>query len=641
MAEFELLERDGFARIGRLATPHGSIETPALLPVIHPDPARQPIPAPEIRDRFGFRAFITSSYICWRSSQLKARAAAEGIHRLLGVDSPVMTDSGAFQQHTYGHVEVGADEILEFQERIGSDIATVLDIFVEPSASLDETRQAVQETRQRTERARERHEGLLAAPVQGGHFPELRRESALAASQAGDILAIGGIVPLMEQYRFAELARILLAVRPALAPERLVHLFGAGHPLLFAFGALVGADLFDSSSYHKFARRGSVLLPSGTIPLETIREPICHCFLCQEIPLRRLNELDRVQRESHLARHNLLVCAEEMGRVRQAIRDGNLWELAERRAAGHPALHAALQTLLQGADLFLGVEPESRGSFRILGSLSRLRPAVERMNRRLSTWRKGKGPFRRTARIPPTASALRRIPALDAAGKPIWWESPTPLGWCPVELSDIYPAGPAIGPDSYDEAFSAADPPLVERAPPTPDPSANLHAWTARQIVGLLEWSFGSECASQLSTQTPQGERSHRSGRLRTIRVDGAPAFIVGRDGLPRPTWRGARALHVALPAPRSRVVVAPDAVPFVERGRTLFSAFVQSCDPGLVPGSSALLVDGEDRLIAVGRLVLAPEEMGRLRRGVAVRVTAHERSPVPTLEPEEPPLAP
>ncbi|EQD54143.1 Queuine/other tRNA-ribosyltransferase, partial [mine drainage metagenome] len=104
MVDFELLERDGLARLGRFTTPHGTIETPALLPVVHPDPARQPMPPREMRRVLGLGAVITSSYITWRTLPLRAIAERAGIHGLIGFDGPVMTDSGAFQQHAYGSV---------------------------------------------------------------------------------------------------------------------------------------------------------------------------------------------------------------------------------------------------------------------------------------------------------------------------------------------------------------------------------------------------------------------------------------------------------------------------------------------------------------------------------------------------------
>ena len=97
MADFELLDRDGLARRGRFTSPHGRVETPALLPVVHPDPARQPVTPEEMRNRLGIHAVITSAYITWRTPPLRTVAESEGIHRLLRFDGTVMTDSGAFQ----------------------------------------------------------------------------------------------------------------------------------------------------------------------------------------------------------------------------------------------------------------------------------------------------------------------------------------------------------------------------------------------------------------------------------------------------------------------------------------------------------------------------------------------------------------
>ncbi len=84
--------------------------------------------------------------------------------------------------------------------------------------------------------------------------------------------------------------------------------------------------------------------------------------------------------------------------------------------------------------------------------------------------------------------------------------------------------------------------------------------------------------------------------------------------------------------APRLRVIVRDDAVPFVREGRSLFSRFAGGVDPEIVPGASVLLVDRTDELLAVGRAELAAHEMGRLSRGAAVVVTAHARNPVPAI---------
>jgi len=635
---FELLERDGLARLGRFETPHGEIRTPALLPVVHPDPTRQPIAPSEIRRRFGFGAVITSSYITWRTPDLRERAERDGIHGLLAFDGPVMTDSGAFQQHAYGSVEVGPDEILNFQRRIGSDIPTVLDVFVEPSEGVDQAERGVQETIERARRARSLARGLLAVPVQGGLHDALRLASAQAASELGDVLAVGGVVPLLEQYRFAALARVLAAARPGLAPERVVHLFGAGHPASFAFAALFGVDLFDSSSYHKFARRGNLMFADGTVGIDGIREPVCRCTLCEDMPLTAVARLDTTERERRIAAHNLLMCAEEIGRVRQAIRDGTLWELAERRAGAHPGLLAGLRAAVRAGRTFLPTEPESRPTFRVVGATSGLRPAVIRFLTHVGRWREGRGPFETVTWRPLVPSILRRLPPTSADGTPRWYDIATPLGGIPFELSELYPIGCYVGLDEFEERPSEAPgapaPPAVEAA----TDEGWVDGWTARQVTGLFEWLYGRDEARRLDGIAFQADRSRRTGRLRRLRQGDRDLFLIGPDGLPRPTFAGARLLHERLPSPQARIIVAPDAVEFVERGRTLFSAFVAGGDSRLVPGSSALLVDGDDRLLAVGRLLLAPTEMGRLGRGVAVRVTAHARRPDPVPDPEPEP---
>jgi 7-cyano-7-deazaguanine tRNA-ribosyltransferase len=643
MGEFEVLERDGLARIGRLATPHGPLETPALLPVVHPDPSRQPISPKEIRRRFGLGAVITSAYITYRTPPLRARAEEAGIHGLLDFDGPVMTDSGAFQQHAYGHVEVRPDEILGFQRRIGSDIATVLDIFVEPTASLEEAEAGVAETTRRAKEGRELHRGLLAVPVQGGLFPDLRYRSAVEASETGDVLAVGGVVPLMEQYRFADLARAVLAARPALAPERVVHLFGTGHPMTFAFAALLGVDVFDSSSYHKFARRGSLMFPNGTISIDSLREATCRCFLCAELPLPEVARLSGDERERRIAEHNLLMCAVEVSEVRQAIRDGTIWELAERRAGGHPALIAGLRAIVRGVRVFLASEPESRSSFRYVGPTSGLRPSVIRFLARVDRWKLGKGTFRAHPLVPLLPSRLSATPTQDRSGVPVRYQTLTALGPVPLELTDHYPVGCYVGPDEFDQGPTrrlGTD----ELHGPSPDLEGVDYEgdrdwraeWEVRIVDALLEFHFGGDARTALDPTSFKVERSRRTGRLRSFVRDKQRVFVVGPDGVPRATFHGAQILREALPYPGRRLVVAPDAVEFVSKGKSLFSKFVAGGDSSLVPGGSAMLVTEDDELLAVGRLLLAPYEMGRLSRGVAARVTAHAHAPEPAEGPEE-----
>ncbi len=666
---FELVDRDGLARRGRLETPHGTVETPALLPVVHPDPSRQTVPPKELRETFGFGALITSSYILRRQPALAERAKQEGLHRYLGFTGAVMTDSGAFQQHAYGEVEVTPEEILAFQGAIGSDIATVLDEFVEPEAGWELARSGVETTIERSGRAREqRGSALLAVPVQGGLFPDLRARSAQAASQLGDVLAVGGIVPLMETYRFADLARVLSFTRPHLAPERPVHLFGMGHPMVFALGALFGGDLFDSSSYHKFAKRGTLLFPEGSVVLEDLQEEVCGCALCARTPITQLKDLPTAEREAHVARHNLLQCSLEIARVRQAIREGEIWELAERRSTGHPALAAALNEARRHPEVFLPSEPPSRRSFRVVMPESLERPSVARLRDRLQTWRAERtasGVVGVTERRPLSPSSLRNAPALapgPTEGDGMW-DVATPLGPVPLELTEIYPVGPFVGPQEFEARVAWTRPALrtdeggakegggapteapspgptvgaspAPGAPPASDPETTSRLWVQRHIHAILSWAWGEEAATALAREPLRARHSRATGRLRQVLRGEEVLFVIANDGLPRPTFAGGRALAAVLPPPRARVVAHADAVPFVREGRSLFSRHVLRADPSIAPDEPVLVTSEEGELLAVGRTLLSGPEMGRFRRGVAVRPSAHAKDPSPAVEEE------
>ena len=91
---FEITHKDVFGRIGKLDTPHGHIETPALLPVVN---LNLMLIAPSEMRQFGAEALMTNAYIIYRSPRLRHAALSGGIHSLLGFDGPIMTDSGSFQ----------------------------------------------------------------------------------------------------------------------------------------------------------------------------------------------------------------------------------------------------------------------------------------------------------------------------------------------------------------------------------------------------------------------------------------------------------------------------------------------------------------------------------------------------------------
>ncbi len=338
---FEVTNRDGRARLGKLHTKHGILETPALLPVINPN--IRTIEPREMWDRYGIGALITNSYIIWKHEKLKQEALDNGVHNLLNYPGVIMTDSGTFQSYIYGDIEVGVEEIVQFQSSIGVDIATMLDVFSRPDMKYSEVESAVDETLNRSNLSvKAAGDTMLNGPIQGGLYPNLRRKSASGMANFDfSVHPIGGIVPVMEQHRYRDYAKIMLSTLPFLPANRPVHMFGCGHPMLFPMSIALGADLFDSAAYALFARDGRILTPWGTERLEGLVEWPIIMPCISEITPAQVRNMANDERVRLLSKYNLEITLAELSRCRQAVRNGNIWRLVEQRSHQHPALRDA------------------------------------------------------------------------------------------------------------------------------------------------------------------------------------------------------------------------------------------------------------------------------------------------------------
>ncbi|MBU2560366.1 tRNA guanosine(15) transglycosylase TgtA, partial [archaeon] len=334
---FELKSRDAAGRIGALTIRGRKIETPLLLPVINP--SIQQIEPKEMQ-KMGFEGVITNSYIIKRDEELRELALEKGVHKLLDFDGLVMTDSGSYQLSEYGSVEVGPEEIVEFQKSIGSDIGVILDIPTPPDVGLEKAEKDVAETQKRAVNSVPlKGDMLLCGTVQGSTYPALRERAAKGIGGLDfDIHAIGGVVPLMSDYRFGELVDVVMSANRHLPGDKPVHLFGCGHPMLFALACAMGCDIFDSAAYALYAKDGRYITPRGTLRLKEIREFPCSCPVCSSTTPQEVREMGERGRADALQRHNLYVSIEEIKRVKQAIHEGSLFELVEARAKSHPYL---------------------------------------------------------------------------------------------------------------------------------------------------------------------------------------------------------------------------------------------------------------------------------------------------------------
>ncbi|RLI72676.1 tRNA guanosine(15) transglycosylase TgtA, partial [Archaeoglobales archaeon] len=355
------------------------IETPTLMHVINPN--IEFIPAKEMK-KFGAEILITNSYIIYRT--MKDEALDKGVHKILGVDMPVMTDSGSYQLMVYGDVEIDNRTIVDFQQKIGSDIVVPLDIPTPPDADYET---ALNDLKITINRGREAVEivknSLVALPIQGSTHLDLRRKSAESVIKLdGDVYPIGAVVPLMDTYRFTDLARIILEVKSVIGAKP-IHLFGCGHPMIFAMAVALGCDLFDSAAYALYAKDGRYLTPYGTKKLEELHYFPCSCPVCLNYTPEELRKMDKEDRGLLIAEHNLWVSFEELRLIKQAIKENTLFELVEKRIRSHPYLVSAWRRIREYQDLIEKHEPSVKKAFFYLGIESLYRPAVKKHHERV------------------------------------------------------------------------------------------------------------------------------------------------------------------------------------------------------------------------------------------------------------------
>ena len=381
---FEIVNRDLMARIGRFETKSGTVETPQLLPVINPN---VPTVLPKtLEEKFDCRALITNAYIIKKKH--KEAAAEKGLHNFLNFNDIIMTDSGAYQLLIYKGVETTPKEIVRFQEEIDTDIATILDIPTGWGVTKKYARHTVNETIKRAKKLakmKTRDDIAWVGPVQGGQYPDQVARSAREMGKLPfQVHALGSPTPVMEQYKFDTLVDMIVTAKMNLPPNRPLHLFGAGHPFMFALVVALGCDFFDSAAYALFAREDRYMTEYGTTRLKELEYFPCSCPICVKTDPESVRALPKADRQKLIAEHNLHVSFCELRRIKQAITEGRLWEHLEMRAHGHPSLLQALKKLGKHSEYLEEQSPvtKRRGIF-FFSSLGLARPEVVRHRKRI------------------------------------------------------------------------------------------------------------------------------------------------------------------------------------------------------------------------------------------------------------------
>jgi queuine tRNA-ribosyltransferase len=356
--KFELHQTDGLSRRGTLHLAHGTVETPAFMPVgtYGTVKAMSPVELHEI----GAEIVLGNTFHLWLRPGVEVIALHGGLHRFMGWDGPILTDSGGFQVFSLGELRKISEEGVKFQSPINgdpcfltpeesmriqkvlnSDIVMVFDECTPHPADLKTTEESMQLSLRWAERSKRAHEGntnALFGIVQGGMHESLRDVSLEGLQQIGfDGYAIGGLSVGEPK---EDMLRILQHMAPRMPKDKPRYLMGVGTPEDIVDAVLLGVDMFDCVMPTRNARNGWLFTRHGTVKIRNAQyrsdmaplDAQCSCYTCRNFTRSYLHHLYRAG-EILGARlntiHNLHYYQELMQGLRLAIETGQLTQFVQ------------------------------------------------------------------------------------------------------------------------------------------------------------------------------------------------------------------------------------------------------------------------------------------------------------------------
>jgi len=343
------------ARVGKLTTPHGVVNTPAFMPIGTQGTVKTLTP----RDlhEIGAEIILSNTYHLNLRPGPELIKEAGGLHKFINWDKPILTDSGGFQVFSLAHMRKVTDagveftshidgskhfltpeKVLEIQSAFGSDIMMPLDECVAypcdkktAEEALVRTTKWVRESKQYAASS-EQEKGALFGIIQGSTYKDLRKRSAeeIAALDFPGY-AIGGLSVGEPQAEMFEMLNIVTDVLPAKAPR---HLMGVGYAADILGAIKLGADLFDCVIPTRLARHGSFLTYEGKTSIRlnkferdfTPIDPECDCYACRNFTkayIRHLFWAREITAMHLLTIHNLRFFMRMLVKVRQEIAAGD------------------------------------------------------------------------------------------------------------------------------------------------------------------------------------------------------------------------------------------------------------------------------------------------------------------------------
>lgn len=342
------------ARLGRLHTPHGVIETPIFMPVGTQATVKAMTPE-ELKD-IGSQIILSNTYHLYMRPGHDLIERAGGLHKFMNWDKPILTDSGGFQVFSLGPLRKIKEEGVEFrshldgskhflspekateiQNALGSDIIMAFDECAPYPADRQYVKNSLERTTRWLERCKAAHKyperQALFGIVQGGMYKELREQSAREITSI-DLpgYAIGGLSVGEPKEMMYE---VLDYTVPLLPEDKPRYLMGVGSPDDLLEGVLRGIDMFDCVLPTRIARNGTAMTSQGKVVVRnasyaedfTSLDPECDCYTCRNYTkayLRHLIKCNEILGARLLTIHNLHFLLKLMENVRGAIKEDRL-----------------------------------------------------------------------------------------------------------------------------------------------------------------------------------------------------------------------------------------------------------------------------------------------------------------------------
>jgi queuine tRNA-ribosyltransferase len=348
--DFKIKEKSPLsaARLGTLSTAHGTVQTPAFMPV--GTQATVKALTPGELEEMGTGLILSNCYHLFLRPGIEIIARHGGLHSFMNWKGAILTDSGGFQIFSLGglrkiedqgvaftsHIDgsthyLTPERVTRLQNMLGSDIAMVLDQCPPYPAEYEEVKEAVKRTTKWARRCKEAHlreEQALFAIVQGGVFDDLRRESAAELAEMDfDGYAVGGLsVGEPKNLMYEALSYTV----PELSPDKVRYLMGVGSPDALLEGVKSGIDIFDCVLPTRIARNGRVMTSRGYLPIRnsvysTDLSPLdeaCDCPVCSSYSrayIRHLLNAGEILGLRLTTYHNLYYLDRLMKEIRVAI----------------------------------------------------------------------------------------------------------------------------------------------------------------------------------------------------------------------------------------------------------------------------------------------------------------------------------